>query len=140
MESITNNKDNNNTNPNSNRNSIPIKIKDIDDNFIINILRKFIYNHKPVFSGSLNNLYNPTEDTYIIQIKSIVRPRIIEVLKMLQFRNESYLSYDEKEVHGLSYKSYAFYKEQKIENNETQFVFCLEGDKACKGILLSSKF
>lgn len=130
MESIPDNKENN---------KIPIKLKYIDDNFIINVLQKFIHNHNPIFSGSLNDLYNPTEDTYIIQIKSVVRPRIIEVLKMLHFRNESYLSYDEKEIHGLPYKSYAFYKEQKIENNETHFVFCLEGDKACKGILLSSK-
>ena len=136
MESITNNKKNNSNNTNSN--STSIKLKYIDDNFIINVLRKFIHNNNPIFSSSINDLYNPTEDTYIIQIKSVVRPRIIEVLKMLHFRNESYLSYDEKEIHGLSYKSYAFYKEQKIENNETQFVFCLEGDKACKGILLTS--
>ena len=61
-------------------------------------------------------------------------------VNMLQFKNESYLSYDEKAIHGLSYKSYAFYKEQKIENNAIQFVFCLEDDKNCKGILLSSKF
>ena len=59
---------------------------------------------------------------------------------MLKYKNESYLSYDEKKIHGLTYKSYAFYKEQKIENRITQFVFCLEDDKECKGILLSSTF
>ena len=109
-------------------------------NKIINLLQIYIYTHNPLFSESFNDIYNPITDTYIIEIKTRVRPRVIEVLNMLQFKNESYLSYDEKEIHGLSYKSYAFYKEQKIDYKAKQFVFCLEDDKNCKGILVSSKF
>jgi hypothetical protein len=73
-------------------------------------------------------------------LRTSLIPRIIKVLNMINYRNESYLSYDEKEIHCLSYNSYAFYKEQKIENGVTQFVFCLEDDKGCKGILLSPTF
>jgi hypothetical protein len=109
-------------------------------NIIISVLQTYIFSHKPIFIESLNDLYNSTEDTFIIEIKAIIIPRIIEVLKVLQFRNESYLSYDGKEIHGLSFKSYAFYKEQTMENGEPQFTFCLENDKDCKGILLSSTF
>ena len=135
MEStITHNEETNKENKNSSNN-----FKDINDDVIINLLRKYISTHNPLFSESYNDLYNPIEDTYIIEIKSAVIPRIIKVLKTLKFTNESYLSYDEKEIHGLSYKSYAFYKEQKIENGATKFVFCLEDDKNCKGILVSSK-
>jgi len=140
MESIINNNEETNKEYNKENNNSSNTSKDINDDVIINLLRKYISTHNPLFSESYNDLYNPIEDTYIIEIKSLVRPRIIEVLNMLQFRNKSYLSYDEKAIHGLSYKSYAFYKEQKIENNATQFVFCLEDDKHCKGILLSFKF
>ncbi len=124
----------------STTNNNSIKIKDIDDHYIIFVLQKFIYTHKPLFRESLNDLFNATEYTYIIEMNNSIIPRIIEVLKMLKYRNESYLSYDEKDIHGLTYKSYAFYKEQKIENGVTQFVFCLEDDKECKGILLSPTF
>ena len=135
MESIIINNNEHNNEHNNKYN----KIKDIDNIFIIKLLQSFIYTHKPIFKESFNDGY-PTEDTYIIEIKTRGKPRIIEVLNMLEFKNESYLSYDEKEIHGLSYKSYAFYKECKINNCVTQFVFCLDTDKACKGILLSSKF
>jgi hypothetical protein len=104
---------------------------------IIKLLQTYIYCNQPIFSESFNDGY-PTEDTYILQIKTIIRPRIIEVLKMLQFRNESYLSYDEKDIHGISFKSYAFYKEKIIKNGKKKFIFCLENDKNCRGILLSS--
>ena len=69
---------------------------------IIKILQNYIYTHNPIFSESSNDLYNPTEDTYIIEIRTKVRPRIIEVLKILQFINQSNLSNDEKKIHGLS--------------------------------------
>ena len=124
----------------STTNNNSIKNKDIDDHFIINILQKFIYTHKPLFKESLNDLYNATTYTYIIEMNNSIIPRIIKVLNMINYRNESYLSYDEKDIHGLTYKSYAFYKEQKIENGYKKFVFCLEDDKGCKGILLSPTF
>ena len=37
-----------------------------------------------------------------------------------------YLSNDEKIITGLSYKSYAYYKEIICENGYIQFVFCLK--------------
>ena len=126
---------------------------------IINLLKKYVNKYKPLFLESFNEGY-PIENTYILQIPFNIIPKIIQVLKVLKYKNESYISKDETQIHGLPYKSYAFYKEESIENIENiknseniknikniknkskhiYFVFCLEDDKKCRGILLSPNF
>jgi len=115
------------------------RIKNFD--IIINLLKKYVNKYRPIFFESFNEGY-PIENTYILQIPFIIIPKIIQVLKILNYKNESYISNDEKFITGLTYKSYAFYKEKKIENNTKQihFLFCLEDDKNCKGLLLSPNF
>lgn len=112
------------------------QIKTINNELIFNVLQHYIYTHKPVILESFNNGY-PTEDTYILEITNIIRPKIVDVLHNLKYNNHIYLSNEDKYIYGLPYKSYAFYKEIISENNKTIFVFCLENDKECKGILLS---
>ena len=71
-------------------------------NKIINLLQIYIYTHNPLFSESFNDVYHPITDTYIIEIKSRVRPRVIEVLNMLQFRTGAMAISDyDKEIRRL---------------------------------------
>ena len=109
---------------------------------IYNVIKKYIAYHKPIFNESFKeeDPFNTTENTYIVTMPYIIIPKIIKVLKLLHYKNKTYLSNDEKIITGLPYKSYAYYKEINSENGNTQFVFCLEIDKKCKGIILSPHF
>lgn len=127
---------------------------------IINLLKKYVNKYKPLFLETTHESFNkgyPIENTYILQIPFNIIPKIVQVLKALKYKNESYISKDETQVHGLTFKSYAYYKEKSIENSENSetiknlkklkhksnyiyFVFCLEDDKNCRGLLLSPNF
>jgi hypothetical protein len=131
LENINNEIDNNNKN------------KLIKECYLIySVIKKYIALHKPIFIESFNeerpldSIYN----TYILEIPYNVIFRIIKVLKLLHYQNKTYLSNDGKNITGLSYKSYAYYKEILYKNEYIKFVFCLENDKYCKGILLSPEF
>lgn len=108
---------------------------------IYNLIYKYVNKYKPLYLETFNNGY-PIENTYILEIPFIIIPKIVKFLKFKKFRKESYISNDEQQIHGLSYKSYAFYKEKKMYNTKNQiyFVFCLENDKNCRGLLLSPNF
>jgi len=106
---------------------------------IYNVVKKYIATHNPIFNESFNEKdpMNIIDNTYILEIPYSVIFRVIKVLNLFHYQNKTYLSNDEKIITGLQHKSYAYYKEIICENGYIQFVFCLENDKACKGILLS---
>jgi hypothetical protein len=123
----------------SNEIDIDKKNKLINEFYIIcKLIKTYIKNYKPIFNESFNELdpINTTEITYILEIPYIIISKIIRVLKLLHYKNKTYLSNDEKNITGLPYKSYAYYK-VIYENGYRQYVFCLETDKNCNGILLS---
>ena len=109
---------------------------------IYNVIKKYVMFHYPIFNNSFNDEdpINSIDTTYVLEIPYNVIPKIIRVLKLLHYHNKTYLSNDEKNITGLSYKSYAHYKQIKTRNGNTQYVFCLENDRKCSGILLSPDF
>ena len=106
---------------------------------IYKVIHLYIAQHQPIFTESFNEGY-PIENTYLIKIKYTVIFRIARVLLLLQYRNLTYFSNHEKIITGLSYKSFAFFKEIVLENGNTQYVFCLDTDTKCNGILLSLEY
>lgn len=109
---------------------------------IYNALKKYIMFHYPIFNESFDEKepINTIDTTYALKIPYIVIPKVVKVLKLLHYHNKTYLSNDEKNITGLPYKSYTYYKEIIYDNKYKQYVFCLENDKKCKGILLSPDF
>jgi hypothetical protein len=113
---------------------------------IYNIIKKYVMFHYPTFNNTFNeeDPINSIDTTYVLEIPYNVIQKITRVLKLLHYHNKTYLSNDEKNITGLPYKSYAYYKEIIYKNgNENiykHYVFCLENDKKCKGILLSPDF
>ena len=106
--------------------------------FVYNLLLKYISIHEPIFNDNFNDGY-PLENTYLIKISYNNIPKVINLLKFLHYKNESYLSRDNTPISALSDKSYAFYKKQR-DNLQIKHVYCLENDKECNGILLSLHF
>ena len=121
----------------NNEKDIIIKNKIVKECYTIyKVINLYVAQHQPIFNESFNEGY-PIENTYLIKIKYTVIFRITRVLLLLHYKNLTYFSNDEKIITGLPYKSFAFFKEIVLENGNTQYVFCLDTDTKCNGILLS---
>ena len=124
----------------NNERDLIIKNKIVKECYTIyKVINLYVAQHQPIFNESFNEGY-PIEKTYLIKIKYTVIFRIARVLLLLQYRNLTYFSNHEKIITGLSYKSFAFFKEIVLENGNTQYVFCLDTDTKCNGILLSLEY